>query len=146
MRGKSIFPLVIISLFLVLLETVLENTRCMYATSLLLCSSLAPLQNLSFNWSPLGRSSSVFGEVPLLTLHAFVHCFPNQCGEVSPELQEHPYCDPLHDKGLSLVLHYLLLHFSHTCKLLSSKATFTTAFFTAINHNIITITSNKPWN
>ena len=33
----------------------------MYPTPLLLCSSLAPLQNLSFNWTLLGRSSSVFG-------------------------------------------------------------------------------------
>ena len=81
------------------------------------------------------------GLVPFLTLHAFVHCFPNQSCEVTPELQGQPYCDPWHDKGLSFDLHHLLLRFSLTCKLLSSKATFTIAFFTAINHNY----DHKQW-
>ena len=44
--------------------------------------------------------------------------------------------------------HLLLSHllcFSKTWNS-SSKATFTVTFFAAINHNIITITSYKPWN
>ena len=77
------------------------------------------------------------GLVPLLILHALVHCFPSQSCEVSPELQGHPYCDPWNDmyKGLSFDLHHSLLRFSQTCKLLSSKDISTIAFFTAVNHN-----------
>ena len=42
---------------------------------------------------------------------------------------------------------YPLLRFSKTHELWSSKATFTVAFFTAVNHNFfIMITSNEPWN
>ena len=66
----------IISLFLVLLETVLGSTRYMYPTPLLLCSSLAPLQNLSFNWSPLGRSSSVFAFGSIVNFTCICSLFP----------------------------------------------------------------------
>ena len=109
----------------------------MYPTLLLLCSSLAPLQNPSFNWTHLGRSSSVFGFGSIVNFTCICSLFPQSMRWSLPKATRAPLlwstawhvqrfepCPPLFTTAL----------FTHM-QTLKFQATFTIAFFTAVNHN-----------